>query len=185
MRIVSKQMNEMVDKKWYVMRSLFRTELKTQAKLSAAGIESFVPTQTRVVVLHGRKKRIETPIVSNLIFVHSDLATLQPFTEQDGRFQFIFVKGGRQNERMFVEDADMRRFLDAFAAAEKPLLFNPSELNLEKGTKVKIVGGEMDGVEGVFMRVRGARNKRLVVIIPDTLALAVEVYPDLVEVLNG
>ena len=178
------QEEKTTDVKWYVMRSLFRTELKTQAKLMAAGIEVFVPTVERVVVLRGRKRRVITPVVSNLMFVHSDVETLQPFVESDARFQYIFVKGGKQNERMVVADEDMQRFIQVVENAEKPLYFNPAELNLENGARVRIIGGGMDGVNGTFMRVKGSRSRRLIVVLPDTLAVAVEVQPDLIEVIQ-
>ena len=177
-------MDEKQQKNWYVMRSLFRTELKMRAKLEAANIESFVPTTSRLVVLHGRKKSIETPIVSNLIFVHSDTTTLQPFLDRDSRFQYIFVKGGKQHERMVVRDEDMQNFIRAVEAYEKPLYFKPSELELERGTHVRVIGGPLDGMTGVYLKVKGARSKRLVVIIPDTLAVAVDVQADLIEVIE-
>lgn len=166
------------------MRALFRTELKTQAKLAAAGIEVFVPTVERVVDVKGRKRRVIVPVVSNLMFVHSDIATIQPFVEEDARFQYIFVKGGKQNEPMVVDDESMRRFIRAVESATKPLYFSPSELHIEQGARVRIIGGGLNGIEGTFMRVRGSRSRRLVVVLPDTLAVAVEVQPDLVEVIQ-
>lgn len=177
-------MEDITDKKWYVMRSLFRTELKTRAKLEAAEIESFVPTKSRLVLLHGRKRRIETPIVSNLIFVHSNPINLQPFLDKDSRFQYIFVKGGKQNERMVVRDEEMQHFIRAVEATENPIYLNPSELNIERGTHIRVIGGNMNGVEGKYLKVKGARNKRLVVIIPDTLAVAVSVEADFIEVIE-
>lgn len=176
-------MNDNDQKKWYVMRSLFRTELKMRAKLESANIESFVPTTSRLVVFHGRKKSIETPIVSNLIFVHSDASSLQPFLDKDSRFQHIFVKGGKQHERMVVRDEDMRNFVRAIEAYERPLYFNPSELNLQQGTHVRVIGGALNGITGVYLKVKGARSKRFVVIIPDTLAVAVDVQADLIEII--
>lgn len=176
-------MEEKQDKNWYVMRSLFRTELKTQAKLKSAEIESYVPTMPRLVTINGRKKRIETPIVSNLIFVHSTPSMLQPFMEKDSKFQFVFVKGGKQHERMIVADEDMQRFIHTVKVSEKPLYFKPAELNLAQGTHIKVIGGALNGTTGVYMRVKGARNKRLVVIIPDTIAVAVDVEADYIEVI--
>lgn len=166
------------------MRSLFRTELKTQVKLEEAEIESFVPTTSRLVVLHGRKRRIETPVVSNLIFVHSNTATLQPFLDRDSRFQYIFVKGGKQNERMVVKDEDMHNFIQAVRSSENPIYLKPSEIDLEKGKHIRIVGGSLDGITGKYLRVKGARNRRLVVMIPDTLAVAVDVEADFIEVIK-
>lgn len=166
------------------MRSLFRTELKTQVKLESANIESFVPTYSRIVEKRGQKSLVEAPVVSNLIFVHSTPEELQPFVEADSRFQYLYVKGGRQNERMVVEEVAMQHFIRVVRSAQKPMFFSPSALDVSKGARVRLLGGPLDGVEGRFMRVKGARSRCLVVIIPDTMAVAAEVTADLVEVID-
>ena len=85
---------------------------------------------------------------------------------------------------MVVRDEDMQNFIRAIEAYEKPLYFKPSELNLERGTHVRVIGGVLNGMTGVYLKVKGARSKRLVVIIPDTLAVAVDVQADLIEVIK-
>jgi transcription antitermination factor NusG len=58
---------------------------------------------------------------------------------------------------------------------EQIVYFSNEEVNLRKGVKVKITGGTFEGVEGLFMRIKG--NKRLVVSIPNMFSVATEYIP--------
>lgn len=170
-------------KVWYVMRSLYRTELRTQALLQKAGIRSFIPVKETIVTSGGRRKRAKVPSVSNLIFVHSTQKELSPFTGADSRFQYTFRRGGLSNEPLIVPERQMEDFIRVCETAGRPLYFSPGEVNLAKGTRIRIIGGPLNGCEGILLKVSGARAKRLVVSIQDTLSVAAEVSPDLIEVI--
>ena len=58
------------------------------------------------------------------------------------------------------------------------------ELDLRKGCRVRIHGGKLNGVTGVFMQVQGKRNRRVVVLLEGVMAVAAEVHPDLIEVIS-
>ena len=60
------------------------------------------------------------------------------------------------------------------------MYFHPDELNLSKGTKVRVTGGDFEeGQEGVFLKVKGARD-RVVVEIQGVIAVAMAtIHPDL------
>lgn len=168
---------------WYAMRALYRTELKTQARLNEAGIETFIPIKETIATIRGRKKKVKIPAISNLIFVHSTQRRLAAFTAEDGKFQYTFKRGGMSNEPLIVPDKQMNDFIRACSHSERPLYFSPGELKLEKGTRVRIIGGPLDSCEGVLMKVSGARSKRLVVSIPGTMNVAVEISPELIEII--
>lgn len=174
---------EMEQKKWFVMRSLFNTELQTKERLDRAGIRSFIPMEWRIKTVRGRNRRVWMPVVSNLIFVHSDQQSLRPYLAADSKFQFTYRRGGRQNEPMVVPDDQMEAFMKALEEAQRPIFLAPQEIDLSAGTRIRVVGGALDGMEGYFMKLKGLRAKRLVVMVPDALAVAVEVDPEWVEVL--
>lgn len=166
------------------MRSIFRTELKIKSSLDSAGIRNYIPTKDAISESGGKKVCIKVPVISNLIFVYSNPASLAPIMSENSRFQFIYKRGGKKNEPIVVPDREMENFIRAAENSSIPLYFSPDELNISKGTRIRILGGLLDGMEGVFMKVKGARSRRLVVTIPGMLAVAVEVEPDLVQVLN-
>ena len=65
------------------------------------------------------------------------------------------------------------------------LYFRPEELNLSKGTRVRVTGGDFAGQEGIFLKVKGARDRRVVIEIQGVIAVAMAtIHPDLIEVIN-
>jgi hypothetical protein len=63
--------------------------------------------------------------------------------------------------------------------------FKPEEIKLQAGDKIRVKGGIYDGKEGVIMRIKGKRNKHLVVQIPGLLVAAVEMTPELIELTSA
>ena len=62
------------------------------------------------------------------------------------------------------------------------MFFDPSEINLAKGTRVRVIGGEFEGYEGVFVKVKGARDRRVVIAIQGVMAVAMAtIHPDLIQ----
>ena len=54
----------------------------------------------------------------------------------------------------------------------------PDEINLDKGTPVKIIGSTFDGVEGLFVRVEGKRKKQVVVLVQGVTAVVLAEFTD-------
>jgi len=65
---------------------------------------------------------------------------------------------------------------------DKLLYFNSGELNLKKGSKVRILGDPLKGLKEIFLRVKGARNRGVVIAIEGLLAVALTtIDPDMTE----
>lgn len=95
------------------------------------------------------------------------------------------VLGKNRREKVVVSDRDMENFIRITEQTERAVTyFRPDELSLEKGDRIRIHGGAFDGVEGVLVKVKGKREKQLVVSIPDLAVAAVSVKPDVVEVVS-
>ena len=67
---------------------------------------------------------------------------------------------------------------------QKVTFYRPEEINLKKGMRVRVHGGVLDSVEGVFLKVAGKRRKQVLVIIPDMLAVSAEVEPEYLEIIE-
>lgn len=80
----------------------------------------------------------------------------------------------------------MRRFIAvAGTYSDQLLYFQPEEVNLSKGTKVRITGGDFEGQEGIFLKVKGARDRRVVIEIQGVIAVAMAtILPELIEVIK-
>ena len=169
---------------WYVLRFLYRNQPQVRSRIEDDGLETFSPSRLVVKQIKGKRVKRWEPLLWDLYFVHSTKAVLDTYVNAYDNFQYIYKFGGKYQEPLVVPDEQMHRFIQAVESTERPLYFTPQELNLAKGTRVRLIGGRMDGYEGILLKVNGARAKRLLVEIPNTLIAAVEVQADLVEVLN-
>jgi hypothetical protein len=61
----------------------------------------------------------------------------------------------------------------------------PEQVDLAKGTRVRVVGGCLDGLEGIFVKIEGLRNRRFVLSIPNVTSVATaEVSDGVLEVIK-
>lgn len=171
---------------WFAMRALFNHEMKIKAILDTEGIENFLPTRTVVKTVAGKKARVDVPAVSNLIFVRSTESELKPLVESYRYFQFTYLRGCVSNMPMVVPDKQMDDFIAVAntASTNRVIYFTVDELAIAKGTRIRIHGGALDGVEAVFMKVKGVRSKCIVVNLNGIATIAADVHPDFVEILE-
>ena len=170
--------------RWHVMRA-YKAEKKAEETLSAAGIEYYVPKIYALRIYHGVKRRHLVPAIPSLVFVRASHNQLIAFKRRHNFLQFVTGRGGDENEPIVVPDNQMDDFIKVSCQNQADTVYlRPEEVDLSKGTKVRIHGGPFDGVEGYFLRVTGKRDKRLVVWVERVIATAVEVSPDLIEVLE-
>lgn len=85
---------------------------------------------------------------------------------------------------MTVPDNDMERFIHAVESTNNPSYYQPDELTSTMyGRKIRIVGGNLDGYEGMLLTTRGSKTKRILVKLPNWLVAAVEVNLEYVQFL--
>lgn len=174
-------------KHWFVMRDLRRRNSNTLAvhDLGDAGLEVFTPMTRMIMTIGGRRQRREVPVIQDLLFVHEAKDTLDPFVSRYPTLQYRYLVGKTKDEPMTVRDSDMDRFIRAVADTEEPMYYRPGELTEAMyGSKVRIVGGMLDGYEGRLLSVKGMRKRRLIVELPGLITAAVEVEPDFIQILR-
>lgn len=166
---------------WYAMRATYRRELDAMARLKSASLGCFIPMQYHFRLRHGRRVKELVPVVRNLLFVHARPSDLRRVKDELPYLQYI--TDTRSHEKIIVPDAQMRHFIAAAGTYSDQLLyFRPEEVNLSKGTRVRVTGGDFAGREGVFVKVKGARDRRVVIAIEGVIAVALAtIHPDLIE----
>lgn len=171
---------------WYAMSVPYNRVLKVKGMLDEAQMECFVPMRYEVRTVRGRKVRQYIPAISNLLFVHTTDSRLKMFKQTTTFLQYLVRRVDGVSRKIVVPDAQMEQFIRVSRTDDDRLVYlKPEEINLSKGTRVRILGGVFDGVEGLFVRVKGKRNRRVVVLIDHVSAIAVsEVSPDLIEILD-
>ena len=166
---------------WYAMRATYRRELDAMHRLKEAGMGCFIPMQYHFRLKRGRRVRELVPAVRNLLFVHALPSELKRMKLELPYLQYI--TDTLSHEKIIIPDVQMQRFIAVAGTYDDQLLyFQPGELNLAKGTRVRITGGEFAGYEGTFLKVKGARDRRVVIAVEGVIAVALAViHPDLIE----
>ena len=169
---------------WYAMRATYRREPDAMRLLEKENLGCFVPMQYKISLKKGRKVRVLVPVVHNLLFVHARPSDVKRVKSQVSYLQYI--TDTRSGRKIIIPDVEMQRFIAVAGTYNDHLLyFQPDELNLSKGTKVRVIGGDFAGQEGVFLKVKGARDRRVVVEIQGVIAVAMAtIHPDLIEVIK-
>ena len=168
---------------WYAMRATYRRESDAMRLLEKENIGCFIPMQYKISIKRGKKIRTLVPVIHNLVFVHARPSEVKRVKSQVTYLQYI--TDTRSGEKIIVPDHQMQRFIAVAGTYNDHLMyFQPDELNLSKGTKVRITGGEFEGQEGVFLKVKGARDRRVVIEVQGVIAVAMTtIHPDLIEVI--
>lgn len=166
---------------WYAMRATYRREPDAIRLLDSEGLKNFVPMHYKMSIKKGKKIRTLVPVIYNLIFVHARPSEVQRVKSLVTYLQYI--TDSRSGQKIIIPNNQMQRFIAVAGTHNDHLLyFKPEELNLVKGTKVRIMGGEFEGQEGVFLKVKGARDRRVVIEIQGVIAVAMAtIHPDLIQ----
>ena len=172
---------------WFAMSAPYRRELKARDYLQAKGIECFIPmVKTLVSKRNGLKKKKLSPAIHNLIFVHTSKNIIQELKRGVDFLQYRTTPKNGKNIPIIVPDRQMQQFIAVTQATNEELIYlRPDEVDIDKGTKVRLHGGAFDGTEGIFVKIRGKRKPRVVLLIQGVAAVAMaEISTDFIEVIK-
>lgn len=178
------QDNECVE--WFALSAPYRNELKAKSFLDERGVENYLPMQYKIITnKSGKKERKLVPIISNLLFARTTRSYLQDIKTGIHYLQYrTRIENGR-NVPIVVPDYQMDQFIKVCETHNDKLLYlAPDEIDLAKGTLVRVVGGPFDGIEGVFVKVKGVRSRRVVVQIEGVAVATAEIEPQYIEVVT-
>ena len=130
-----------------------------------------------------QEQRTLVPAIAGLMFAKGTLEELKEYVSRS-QFTVYLRKSTFSNKENYltVPTKAMDDFIAVTVDHEAHIsYFRPEEIKLQTGDKIRVKGGIYDGKEGVIMRIKGKRNKHLVVQIPGMLVAAIEMAPELVE----
>ncbi len=181
------QMSDTVEHtRWYVLRDLKRRNAARLAwhELGDAGIEVFTPMTEVLMNVGGKQQRRRLPVIQDLLFARADKTTLDRYVDRLPNLQYRYRRGHSIDDPMTVRDDEMERFIRATQATDTPEYYRPGEITPEMlGRRIRIIGGPVDGLEGSLLSLRGSRRKRILIEVPELLAVAVEVSPEFIRML--
>lgn len=167
---------------WYAIRVTYSRELALKNFLDAEGVESFIPMRYDYIIKNERRVRKLVPAIHNLVFVHSTRERIDEIKNTPGMtIPIRYIMNRESHQPIVIPDSQMRSFMAVSASYEESIVyFEPTELNIPKGSRVRITGGVFAGVEGEFVRIR--HDRRVVVTIEGVMAVATTyIHPSLVE----
>ena len=158
-------------------------ELKVRDDARQYGLQAFVPLTYVVKIHRGQKHRALVPAVSKLLFVKGTLDEVKDYIQHAHYVVFIRKSTfSNKEDYLTVPTKAMEDFIAVTENHEEHVTyFRPEEISLQEGDKIRIKGGFYDGREGIIMRIKGKRNKHLVVQIPGVLIAAIELSPEMIE----
>ena len=172
-------------KEWFALSAPHRKELEARRLLEKNNIRCFIPMVTTVVTVSGHKQRREVPAVTNLVFAYTTREHLQEVKRGIPFIQYKVNTENGKNVPITVPERQMNPFMAICQSRNEEITYlSPDEINISKGTRVKIIGGELNEVEGIFVKIRGKRSRRLVVIVPGVTAVTAEINPDFIQVIK-
>ena len=169
---------------WFALGCLSpRQEIKIRDEARKAGFDAFVPLSYEVKTIRGQKQRKLIPALSGLLFAKGELEALKDYTK--GSAYPVFIRKSTFSNRedyLKIPTKAMEDFIAVTQHREEHVsYFRPEEISLQEGDHIRIKGGFYDGREGIIIRIKGKRNRHLVVQIPGFLVAAVELSPQMIE----
>lgn len=167
---------------WYAVRVTYSRELSLKNYLDKENIENFIPMRYEYVTRNERRVRKLVPAIHNLVFVRSTRARMDEIKNNPVlNLPIRYIMNRETHLPIVIPDAQMRSFILVAGTYDEAVIYvEPEELNLAKGTKVRITGGVFEGAVGEFVRLR--HDRRVVVNIEGVMAVATTfIHPSLVE----
>ena len=157
-------------KVWYAIRVTYNRELKVKEDLDARNIPCFVPMQYRREERNGVMVKRLVPSVHNLIFINLTPSEMREYKETTQLpIRYIMNRGTRKP--IIVPDREMENFIKVAGTYNEKLIYlNPEPGDFSEGERVRIIGGDFEGAEGIFVRIK--RDRRVLVSIPGVVAVA-------------
>ena len=170
-------------KKWYVLRATYNREEKAYNTLKARGLKAYLPLRYIVQTKDGKKKRVTTPLVPNLLFVYTEPQTIDRHLRDDPSLSFInyyynhFCKlPDGKNPPLTVPYHDMLNFIRMTSVGNEHVrMVHDHQCHYKSGDIVRVVDGQFAGIEGRVARIAG--QQRVVVEVSGLCLVATAYIP--------
>lgn len=132
---------------WFAARTRKGHELSVRDRLRDLGVEHFIPTKQALRIRGKQRRMVEAPMIPNLIFLRSTKS--YACTLANGGLPVFYVINRMTRTLLEIPDKQMEDFMLVLDWSPDSLCL--SEIPLCPGSKVKVVKGELAGVEGELL----------------------------------
>lgn len=135
--------------RWYALHTRARHEKTVERRLREMGMETFLPLAEEIHTWSDRKKKVEVPLFSCYTFVRCNCSAEDRMRvyQVESIHGFVGVRGAG----LPVPDEQIEAIRMVLAQG-KPWRAHPF---LKAGQRVRVRGGALDGVEGIFLSENG------------------------------
>ena len=171
------------DKEWFALKAGHK-EMQAVSVLEKAGMRVYAPQVKVDMTYRGQKKIVMRSLIPNTLFAYTSFRVLNAIK---GNYPFITYSYKKVEGRfkiLKIPTREMERFIDSSTRMKDDIkYFRPDEIELNKGDRVRIVGGVFDGYEGTLLKAKG-RAKRMFVINFELLgALGTHIEPEYIQII--
>ena len=156
---------------WYALHTRARHERVVEHRLREEGMETFLPTIRETHRWSDRKKVVDVPLFSCYVFVRCSLSAddRTRIHRVDSVLGFVGTRGSGAP----IPD-DQIESVRAVLSQKTPCRSHPF---LKVGQRVRVCGGALDGVEGLFLSENGDHSLVISVdVIQRSLAVRIDGY---------
>jgi transcription antitermination factor NusG len=134
---------------WYALHTRSRHEKTVAHRLHECGLETYLPTVQEVHRWSDRKKKVEVPLFSCYVFLRCNLSPEN--RNHVYRIESVLGFVGAGGAGMSIPDEQIES-IRKLLAQSVPWRSHPF---LKAGQRVRVRGGALDGVEGIFLSENG------------------------------
>jgi transcription antitermination factor NusG len=139
------------ERRWLAAYVKMHHEKKVRDRLTAMGIENFLPLQTEVRQWSDRKKRVERVLISMMIFVKVNREEQLQVLQLPAVFRYMVLRG--EHVPAEIPEKQMERFRFMLDYSDSSVSFNTCDL--QPGEQVLVIKGPLKGLTGELITVDG------------------------------
>ena len=100
------------------------------------------------------------PAIHNLVFIHATRKKIDEIKEENAiHLPLRYIMDRETRQPIVVPEVQMRHFIAVAGSYDQQVIYlPPTEYSMQRGDRVRITGGVFEGVEGIFVRVKGDRR---------------------------
>ena len=133
---------------WYVVYTKTRSEKKTAERLQLAGYEIYLPLVEELKQWSDRKKKVQRPLISSVVFVRTDASRLISVFEVQGVSRILRYLG----KPAVVQHQEILNLQILLQQARFPVQAL-EQLELEPGMPIEVLRGPFKGIIGTAVKV--------------------------------
>lgn len=172
------------DSHWYVLRTTYGQEKKAYDYFVSKNIPSFLPRETVVKIVKGKRKQIEQSLISNIFFAYGTEKELQAFVYDNHNLPFLRFYYRRRRvgndivqEPLIVPDSQMNTFRIICEVGNQNIIVSTRDIpRFHRGEMARVIDGPFTGAVGRVVKYKA--QQRIGIIIEGIGSVATSYIPE-------